>query len=215
MQENNKWTGYRASLKDRIVENAMLLFAQHGIKAVRMDDIAHSLTISKRTLYEIYDNKEMLLNEVMLKVREREEAELKAISQRSKNVMETILNVYYLRTEQMRNTNPQFFIDLAKYPSVMKILKSNHERTHSDFMLFIKRGVGEGYFRSDIDYDLVYFMFNAFSEQCKTEKVFQKYSLESIFRNNVFVVVRGICTQKGIDLLEQFMQREKISALQG
>lgn len=209
MQENIRWTGYRASLKDRIVDKAMQLFVQHGIKAVRMDDIAHSLTISKRTLYEIYGNKEALLVEVMLKVREREEAELRAIGQRSKNVMETILNVYYLRTEQMRNTNPLFFIDLAKYPSVVKILKSNHERTHSDFMRFIERGVGEGYFRSDIDYELVYFMFNAFSEQCKTEHIFQKYSLERIFRNNVFVVIRGICTQKGIDLLEQFMQGEK------
>ena len=209
MQENIRWTDYRASLKERIVDRAMHLFVQQGIKAVRMDDIAHSLSISKRTLYEIYDNKETLLVEVMLKVREREDAELKAISQRSKNVMETILNVYYLRTEQMRNTNPQFFMDLAKYPSVMKILKSSHERTHSDFMLFMERGVGEGYFRSDINYELVYFMFNAFSEQCKTENIFQKYSLESIFRNNVFVVIRGICTQKGIDLLEQFMQGEK------
>ena len=209
MQENIRWTDYRASLKERIVDRAMHLFVQQGIKAVRMDDIAHSLSISKRTLYEIYDNKETLLVEVMLKVREREDAELKAISLRSKNVMETILNVYYLRTEQMRNTNPQFFMDLAKYPSVMKILKSSHERTHSDFMLFMERGVGEGYFRSDINYELVYFMFNAFSEQCKTENIFQKYSLESIFRNNVFVVIRGICTQKGIDLLEQFMQGEK------
>lgn len=209
MQENIKWTDYRASLKDRIVDKARQLFIEHGIKAVRMDDIAHSLSISKRTLYEIYDNKEMLLTEVLLKAREHEDEELKSIGLRSKNVMETILNVYYFKTEQMRNTNPQFFIDLVKYPSVMKILKSNRERTYSDFMRFIERGVGEGYFRSDIDYGLVYFMFNAFSEQCKTEKVFQKYSLESIFKNNVFVVVRGICTQKGIDLLEQFMQKEK------
>ena len=209
MQENIKWTGYRVSLKDRIVDRAMQLFVKHGIKAVRMDDIAHSLTISKRTLYEIYDNKEALLVEVMLKAREQEDAELKAIGLRSKNVMETIQNVYYLRTEQMRSTNPQFFIDLAKYPSVMKILKSNHERTRVNFVSFMKRGVGEGYFRSDIDYELVYFMFNAFSEQCKTENIFQKYSLESIFKNNVFVVLRGICTQKGIDLLEQFMQGEK------
>ncbi|MDE6806984.1 MAG: TetR/AcrR family transcriptional regulator, partial [Prevotella sp.] len=52
MQENPKWTDYRVSLKDRIVEKAFQLFTQQGIRAVKMDDIAHSLSISKRTLYE-------------------------------------------------------------------------------------------------------------------------------------------------------------------
>ena len=38
-------------------------FAEKGIRAVKMDDIARMLTISKRTLYEIYPNKEELLLE--------------------------------------------------------------------------------------------------------------------------------------------------------
>ena len=39
----------------------MPLFKQRGIKAVKMDDIAAALSISKRTLYEVYDKKEDLL----------------------------------------------------------------------------------------------------------------------------------------------------------
>ena len=47
--------------KDRIIEEAMRMFVQQGIKSVRMDDIARSLGVSKRTLYEQFGDKEELL----------------------------------------------------------------------------------------------------------------------------------------------------------
>lgn len=47
--------------KERIVEQAMRMFATQGIKAVRMDDIARQLGVSKRTLYELFGDKEGLL----------------------------------------------------------------------------------------------------------------------------------------------------------
>ena len=63
MQKTNITTSYREDLHERIPMAAIRLFQQKGVKAVRMDDIANHLQISKRTLYEIYDNKEDLLLE--------------------------------------------------------------------------------------------------------------------------------------------------------
>lgn len=57
MQEKKNISTYREALKDKILETAMVAFAEKGIRAVKMDDIANSLSISKRTLYEIYGNK--------------------------------------------------------------------------------------------------------------------------------------------------------------
>lgn len=206
MHENPKWTDYRVSLKDRIVEKSLQLFASQGIKAVKMDDIARSLNISKRTLYEVYDNKETLLVEVIQKARTDEEEALSQLAGRSRNVMEMMLNIYYYKTEQMKDTNPQFFIDLEKYPSVMQMLHRNHQKTHDDFIRFVERGVREGYFRSDIDYELVALMLEGFSEQARSKHLFQKYSLQAIFLNHVFVIIRGFCTQKGIGFLDEFMK---------
>ena len=53
MQEITTITDYRRGLKGKILNMAMTLFVKNGIKAVKMDDIAHALGISKRTLYEI------------------------------------------------------------------------------------------------------------------------------------------------------------------
>ena len=59
--DHNNISEHRQELKLRILRTAMPLFKQRGIKAVKMDDIAAALSISKRTLYEVYDKKEDLL----------------------------------------------------------------------------------------------------------------------------------------------------------
>ena len=58
-----KVTAYRQELKGRILKESIKEFKKNGIKQVKMDDIANNLSISKRTLYEIYPNKEVLLLE--------------------------------------------------------------------------------------------------------------------------------------------------------
>ena len=60
---NTEPGNYRQELRQRILAAAMMAFRQKGVRAVRMDDIASQLSISKRTLYEIYSNKELLLYE--------------------------------------------------------------------------------------------------------------------------------------------------------
>ena len=47
--------------RERIIEQAAKMFAEQGIKSIRMDDIAKALGVSKRTLYEMFEDKEELL----------------------------------------------------------------------------------------------------------------------------------------------------------
>lgn len=51
MRKNNSQNSYRQELRERILATAMNEFYTKGIKAVKMDDIAKRLSISKRTLY--------------------------------------------------------------------------------------------------------------------------------------------------------------------
>ena len=54
----NEWI---MSQKEYIIERTSQMFVASGIKAVRMDDIAQTLGVSKRTLYEMFGDKEELL----------------------------------------------------------------------------------------------------------------------------------------------------------
>ena len=75
-------TTYRQELKEKILITAINLFHKHGIRSVKMDDIANELKISKRTLYEIYSNKEELLLEVVRRDKQREKRRLDEITAR-------------------------------------------------------------------------------------------------------------------------------------
>ena len=48
-------------IKQRIIEEASKLFAKSGVKRVKMGDLAKHLGISKRTIYENFEDKEELL----------------------------------------------------------------------------------------------------------------------------------------------------------
>ena len=64
MADNKKHSVHKQELRERIVETAMRAFSMQGIRAVKMDDVAKMLGISKRTLYELYENKEYLIDGV-------------------------------------------------------------------------------------------------------------------------------------------------------
>ena len=61
-----------------------------GIKAVHMDDIASSLSISKRTLYELFGDKEELLLEVFRFYRRCMNEYMQEIASSANNVLEVI-----------------------------------------------------------------------------------------------------------------------------
>ena len=87
MQDLKETTSYRASLRGRIIDCALQEFADNGIRAVRMNDIASALAISKRTLYELFKDKETLLFESVKEYEVRKKLALKAYSEKGHHVM--------------------------------------------------------------------------------------------------------------------------------
>ena len=112
MQELKSLSAYRQGLKGKILDTAMTLFSKKGIKAVKMDDIARTLNISKRTMYELYDNKEVLLFEGIKSYNQRREKEMSEFVKGNTNVMDIILNVYKVKVEEFRFTSPSFYDDI-------------------------------------------------------------------------------------------------------
>ncbi len=56
----------RGATKDEIIRATQDLITRNGIRAVRVDEIAQSLGISKRTLYELFTDKEDLVNTCLI-----------------------------------------------------------------------------------------------------------------------------------------------------
>ena len=209
MQEKGETTPYRRTLKNKVLDVAIKQFIIHGVRAVKMDDIARSLGISKRTLYELYSNKEELLIEVLTRSKAQKLEEEQRMYDQSHNVMDMVLTLYYMRMEELDKVNPLFFSDLVKYPRLMRFLNEDREERHMRFMEFLNRGIREGYFRSDVNYAVVTRILEGMSDYVITQRLYQQFSFDEIFYNVLFVMLRGFCTQKGIDVLEDFFKKKK------
>ena len=205
MQETNDFSPYRRHLKTKIMETAMKAFRTQGVRRVRMDDIAEELSISKRTVYEIFGTKERLVYECVVKYKEDESSKLSELAAHCLNVMEILLIIYKRRIENTKRTNILFYLDLRRYSSVMQLLKERNEYNRELCQRFIKRGIVEGYFRPSLDAQLTSLVFDALGRYLMDNHLYERYSIEEIYYNLVFVSLRGMCTEKGLAELERII----------
>lgn len=202
MQEIRETTAYKKSLKGRILEAAMKAFAQRGVKAVKMDDIAQMLSISKRTLYEIYKDKEELLYQGVVQYDQNNRQYLAAFVEQASSVMDIIIEFYQRRVVSVGTVNPLFYEDIHKYPKVVDYLNKEREHAYDQFLGFLQRGVREGYFREDVDYELVTQLFNAINTYVMNQHLLSCYPIQQVFANMLLIPLRGFCTKKGLQVIE-------------
>jgi AcrR family transcriptional regulator len=202
MQNINELTNYRKGLKTKILDTAMMLFKKNGIKAVKMDDIANYLSISKRTLYEIYDNKEDLLlegvkNDVAMRRKNMEE-----FRQSNDDVLQVILHFYQVKLIEIGSVNPDYYLDMRKYKKVIDYFEGNKVEQKKAAEIIFRRGVDEGYFLPQLNYDIVNRLGDAAMDYVMSSKLYERFALKDIFKNFVSVLLRGYCTEKGQTLLD-------------
>ena len=121
MGEHTKQLASRLELRERIVGTAVTAFSTHGIKSITMDDIAASLGISKRTLYEVFPDKETLLEECILKEQRETDVFIKGVLTTSSNVLEVLLKCYLRSIEKFHATNKKFFEDIKTIIVIRKV----------------------------------------------------------------------------------------------
>lgn len=199
-KENN-----RTELKHKTVTLAMNAFATKGIKGVTMDDIAMGLGISKRTLYEMFEDKEELLIACMLEHQKRKNVFVNEVISNSVNVLEVILKCYKKSVEDYHKTNVRFLEEIKKYPKVCELM-NDHKKKNSNYVIsFFRKGVEQGLFRADIKFDIVHDLLHEQIDMLIHSETFKKYSFLEVYESIVLIFVRGISTDKGIGILENFL----------
>ncbi len=202
-----KINAYRLELRDKIIDTAMALFAHKGLKMVRMDDIALKMHISKRTVYEIFGDKEALLIAGIQKQHEEYTSQMDHfVKYTCHNVIDILVKGYKLTILRDKKIVPAFYEEIHKYPRVVELLKSLHESKEERSLDFFKEGVEEGIFREDINYPLILKMSNLATDAAMANQLFKLYKVSEICEMFATVMLRGICTPKGAELLEQGMK---------
>lgn len=196
-------TTYRQELKEKILITAINLFHKHGIRSVKMDDIANELKISKRTLYEIYSNKEELLLEVVRRDKQREKRRMDEIGRTGSNVINIIIEISRFRLEEFSQINPLFFEEIHKYPELLAYVHRLHDERESDSHAFIQRGIDEGLFLPNLNYNIVRTMTVALQNAIMNQYLYKKYDIKELAHVSILFFIRAYCTMKGVKLLDE------------
>lgn len=203
MYKGSSQTCYKLELRNRILKAAMTEFLHKGVKSVKMDDIANTLAISKRTLYEIYSNKEeLLLEAVRIHEQEFNDHMMQYSLDKSHNVMDIIIEFYKKKLLSIADVSPLFLVELRKYKQVVEYLERMNAERHNNALLFFRRGVKEGFFRSDLNFDIILKTSSASANYAMETQMYKNYSITAIMHNTIFLYLRGICTTKGIKVLD-------------
>ena len=203
MHKDNLQTNYRMELPAKIMQVAMREFRRCGVKAVKMDDIASRLSISKRTLYEIFSNKEELLLECVRMQEEAFDSHMTEFgSDSSHNSIDIILEFYRFQMQNVSDVSPAFYEELSKYGHVVDFLNKKRIKRNANAMAFFAHCVSEGYFRKDVDFDIVSQIGAASMEHAMKTKMYEKYGMKDLLHNILFLFLRGLCTAEGIALLD-------------
>lgn len=201
-------------MKDEILKSAGDIFLRLGFKSATMDDIANDLGISKKTIYKYFKNKAVLVDETTIFMHNTVHKEALKIYDLGYNAIKENFEVNKVFKGFVQNVDESPLYQLQKYyPKTYKRIISQELCLFKDCVLGnIEKGIKEGLYRNETIADQVTkFYFSLVMSIHNTDLHTPKQnSLIELELNALEYHIRAIATEKGIKILEEQIQLNKI-----
>lgn len=181
-------------MNEKNLEAVLDMFSRYGIKWVSMQHIARELGISKKTLYEMFTNKDELVAsavELSLKQMWRAIEQAKEESTSSvQMVLQTSLVVYRRSTAFC----PAFYEDLRLFHEASGKLANARKRLIEIYARYFAEGVRQELFIPGENYGTIGTIYADLLGNYRPE--FQS--------TLILTLLRGVCTEKGVHELRKY-----------
>jgi AcrR family transcriptional regulator len=198
-------------IKDRIIEGAASLFKTYGIKSVTMDSLANQFGMSKRTIYEVFADKDELLTAVLSRMNQQQKEMIHKVLAESENSLIAIFRMLEVNRDNFQSMSPAFIADLKKYHHevLMKKMDKSEMPDYRNHQEIIEKGVTEGLFRTDINPDLVNRCLYNLGMAIMNNDVYpyDQFSRRDVIKNTFIIYLRGISTHKGLLLIDKLEEK--------
>jgi AcrR family transcriptional regulator len=146
-----------AETRRRIVAVAQERFLASGFSAVTMDDLAHELGVSKKTLYEFFPGKTELLREASRFKCDNWQAEMETIARETSDFFERARRTFRFIAQMYAKLSQAYLLDLRRSaPEVWADMQEfRRRRVRGNILDLLKHGVREGVLRADLDLEAV------------------------------------------------------------
>ncbi len=196
--------------KERIKLQATDLFMKYGVRSVSMDDIANSLGMSKKTIYQFYADKDELVLAVVLHEIQHNENCCELDRQGSENAVHELFLAMDMVVEMFHSMNPSLLFDLQKYhpKAFQKFHTHKNEYLYNVIRENLVRGIKEDLFRDDINIDIlarfrVELMLLPFNPEFQAKV---KHNLAEIEEELILHYLFGLVNMKGYKMILTYKQ---------
>lgn len=200
-------------VREQILSTAFDLFSQYGIKKVSMNDIARTANISKRTLYQQFEDKETLLVDGLDHRNNQYISLWKELEKGPYTVLETILLFYREVMNRPKWFTQKFYEELKLYPKAVERKNMQNRLFEQQCMEIIRRGVKEGVFEEDLNFGIVVKLAHQHLKMSNPSRSFSGYSNTEVYNTILFAFLRGICTEKGRLILDRWFVSKKYHSI--
>ena len=199
----------KLEIKDRIITKAREQFFRYGVKSVTMDEIANELGISKKTIYQHFEDKDDIVYQLMLSEMNQDKCEWEELEKTSKDVIERTVKSMDLIKQAFTEINPTAFFDIKKYhPKSWQIFQEHKQNfILASIIRDLKDGIEQGYFRPDIKVDILARMRLEQIELGFDPVIFppNKFSIVEVELTMLDNFFRGILTEKGLQVYQEYL----------
>lgn len=195
---------------ERIKQTAHGLFMQFGLRSVSMDDIATGLGISKKTIYQFYQDKDALVEDVIASIIAHNQFCCQKDREGSMNAIHEIFLAMDFMMEIFKSMNPSLVFDMQKYYPGAFLKFSEHKNNYLQGMIKtnILRGIEEELYREDLQVEILS-RFRVESMMLPFNPDFQskvKFNLAVIEEELILHFLFGLVSLKGYKMAIKYQQ---------
>jgi len=192
-------------IKQRIILKAQQLFEKLGIRNVSMDDVARELGISKKTIYQHFEDKATLLREGIKLHLDKECQLMQQLIESSENALIAMVRIMNYVHKKLQSISPLLIFEMQKYyPEVWQLMREQDEKINLPALIHnLEKGIQEGLYRPDINVEVVARLRLALVEASLNERVFpsDKFNQNEIQIQVSNFYLYGLLTEKGLQQL--------------
>lgn len=201
--------------REKVIEHVSQMIKALGVKSVRMDDVATSMGMSKRTLYELFGDKEELLYQSMVHIMNHHQRCISQSVADCENMIEVLLKSVrlYGSNGHVKDMDKRLAFNLKKfYPNVYEKVKREHaEKGLSGLRYALDKCMDEGYLDPTVDVELMARLFLSTSGTLLSEDnivIPDEVTREEAFGAMVINFLRGLSSEKGLSVIDEILARE-------
>ena len=175
-----------------------------------MDELAASLGISKRTIYENFTDKEQILSAFLIKLRDERDQKGAEIMNKAGNIIE-----FFIEMVELHKHTPfysvKFYEDIYKYyPNVYDKIKMESQKANDFFKSILAEGIKQGYVREDLNTDVAAFLVEESMYIYIRASYLEKppFTFEELFSTMMTNFIRGISSEKGIKIFDEYLAKQ-------